>query len=409
MPTPKCQQTLPQCLHGNKKNRIIMVVLLIVAISSVSNIVVSQKRLLLAHKKYTTAGSSTWAFKAISQVQPTSTTSTNAQDFGGIGIETADNHHPLSSSNNYTWIGNHWVPPPGVPTFTALQIRTFFQKINVLFIGDSTGRRSYNTMFALINAQDVNDISVQSLEGGIDVTKGHPYYICPQEKDRALYNSTFYQYICRDLNPTNGLVIMNTTMNSTLNSTMKSTQAVDSVKTGTSSKHDQSPSKKGKFDYTRLNCYGEVYDYVIGNSTYTGVLGDYNLVVIAMGLWDVIRDCSMKRKDDVYERLNMTLHALEDVSNADLQIAFRTPGLFAKRVNDPVALKMIQDSNAFFESRNTEKRSNLIQVDWGSIISKRSWKEKRINGDVPAHYGLEARLLFIQQLMHQLVLNDSLS
>jgi len=339
----------------------------------------------------------------------TTTSQDKGKDNGGIGIETVDNHHLLSSSNNYTWIGNHWVPPPGVPTFTVLQMRTYFQNRNVLFIGDSTGRRSYNTLFALINAEDVDDIDVASVERGIDATKKFPYVICPQE-DRALYNSTFYQYICRDLNPTNGLDIMNTTIQSTLNSTMNSTQAVDSAEPGTTSKDDQSPSKKGKFDYTRLNCFGEVYDYVTGNSTYAGVLGDYDLVVITLGVWEVMRgDCSMKRRDDVHERLNMTLHALEDISNADLQIAFRTPGFHGKRVADQVTFKMIQDSNAFFDSRKKEKQSNIIQVDWGSVISKRSWNEKRISGDMPVHYGLEARLLFIQQLMHRLVLNDALS
>ena len=327
---------------------------------------------------------------------------------GGIEIETVDNHHLLSSSNNYTWIGNHWVPPPGVPTFTVLQMRTYFQNRNVLFIGDSTGRRSYNTLFALINAEDFDDIDVASVERGIDVTKMSPYFICPQE-DRALYNSTFYQYICRDLNPTNGLGIMKTTIDRTLNSTMNSTQAVDSAEPGTTSNDDQSPSKKGKFDFTRLNCFGEVYDYVTGNSTFTGVLGDYDLVVIALGVWEVMRDCSMNRKDDVYERLNMTLHALEDISDADLQIAFRTPGFYAKHVDDPVGWKMIQDSNAFFDSRKKEKQSNIMQVDWGSVVSKRSFNEKRINGDITVHYGLEARLLFIQQLMHRLVLNDALS
>jgi hypothetical protein len=202
---------------------------------------------------------------------------------------------------------------------------------------------------------------------------------------------------------------MKSTIDRALNSTMNSTQAVDSAEPGTTSNDDQSPSKKGKFDFTRLNCFGEVYDYVTGNSTFTGVLGDYDLVVIALGVWEVMRDCSMNRKDDVYERLNMTLHALEDISDADLQIAFRTPGFYAKHVDDPVGWKMIQDSNAFFDSRKKEKQSNIMQVDWGSVVSKRSFNEKRINGDIKVHYGLEARLLFIQQLMHRLVLNDALS
>jgi len=76
---------LPSWQQEKQDYHALVVLLLIVAIS-VSNIVVSQKRLLF--DKYTasssidtSAESSTRASsKAISQVQPTNTTSTNAQD-----------------------------------------------------------------------------------------------------------------------------------------------------------------------------------------------------------------------------------------------------------------------------------------------------------------------------------------
>jgi len=50
--------------------------------------------------------------------------------------------------------------------------------------------------------------------------------------------------------------------------------------------------------------------------------------------------------------------------------------------------------------------SNLTLVDWGTVISRRSENEKRVSGDTKSHYGLEARLLFAQQLMHSLILAD---
>jgi hypothetical protein len=48
----------------------------------------------------------------------------------------------------------------------------------------------------------------------------------------------------------------------------------------------------------------------------------------------------------------------------------------------------------------------MTMVDWGTVISRRSENEKRISGDIKPHYGLEARPLFAQQLMHSLILAD---
>jgi hypothetical protein len=50
-----------------------------------------------------------------------------------------------------------------------------------------------------------------------------------------------------------------------------------------------------------------------------------------------------------------------------------------------------------------EPKPNITLVDFGSVIFKRSFREKRIQGDHVAHYGVEARLLYAQQLMHELI------
>ena len=43
-----------------------------------------------------------------------------------------------TNSSDYTWVGNHWLPPPGVPTFTPRQLKAYYSQRNVLVIGDST-------------------------------------------------------------------------------------------------------------------------------------------------------------------------------------------------------------------------------------------------------------------------------
>ena len=68
-----------------------------------------------------------------------------------------------TNSSDYKWLGNHWIAPPGVPTFTPRQIRAYFKKRNVLVIGDSTSRRFYATLFGMFNADDLDNVSVEEI------------------------------------------------------------------------------------------------------------------------------------------------------------------------------------------------------------------------------------------------------
>jgi hypothetical protein len=69
-----------------------------------------------------------------------------------------------TNSSDYTWLGNMFVPPPGVPVFTPSQIRTYFLQRNVLMMGDSTNRRLFGTLRAIINAEDLDDVKIAPLE-----------------------------------------------------------------------------------------------------------------------------------------------------------------------------------------------------------------------------------------------------
>ena len=61
-------------------------------------------------------------------------------------------------------------------------------------------------------------------------------------------------------------------------------------------------------------------------------------------------------------------------------------------------------SDVMQHASNRMKRvHNFTIVDWSSIIKARSFRDERIKGNLKNHYGLEARLLFAQQLLHEIL------
>ena len=295
-----------------------------------------------------------------------------------------------SNSSDYVWLGNHWIPPAGVPTFTPSQILEYFQKRNVLFVGDSTCRRSYATLFGLMNATDRNNVDVQSIDEAsiIDYGKGDNFRGGCQLKDRI--HGLGY-VLCRDLpNDTHPVLDVDINTNVTL-------------------------KKRDRFDLVSHVCYSEV-EYMFRQDEdnlpfLARVKQNYDLVVIANGIWEVTtRACTVKEvtNSTAEDRLERLLNNIQNASSPELQIAFRTSGFDHKRGGDDIVWDLIHHSNEFFQnvSANAADRgdemSNLTLVDWGSVIFKRSFGVDRIEGDIPPHYGLEGRLLFIQQLMHEL-------
>ena len=49
------------------------------------------------------------------------------------------------------------------------------------------------------------------------------------------------------------------------------------------------------------------------------------------------------------------------------------------------------------------KYSNMIVVDWGSVMFERSFDQNRIKGDTAAHYGIEGRMLDAQMILQGLL------
>ena len=128
-----------------------------------------------------------------------------------------------TSLSNYSWVGNHWIPPVHVPTFSARQMRQFFQRYDVLSIGDSMGRRSYVSMYNVINAEDIDNVPERDIELNINMNKKNPdEELCVAPDRKYFYNETY-----------------------------SSDQKIPCRNIGIS---------KHKFDYVRANCMKNVYD-----------------------------------------------------------------------------------------------------------------------------------------------------
>ncbi len=231
----------------------------------------------------------------------------------------------VSNSSEYTWMGNHFVPPEGVPTFRPPEYLSYFSKRNTLFIGDSTGRRAYGTLFGIITSRNHADIKTSELDSkdAIDFNKPFNKKERCMIPERGLHGSI--DYVCRNiLNDVHLRSDEDLLAHSDKNSTNTST-----ITPGGNEGVESSETKDiGKFDYIRRDCLREIYNLFAANSTH--MMKDYDLIVISAGIWEGIRQsqCRMRFSKTLSneEKYDVVLDTLSSISSMNLQIVFRTPG-----------------------------------------------------------------------------------
>jgi hypothetical protein len=134
------------------------------------------------------------------------------------------------------------------------------------------------------------------------------------------------------------------------------------------------------------------------------------LIVVTTGLHEAIfpQNCLMRGTRRASERLLLTLEALQRLSsssssssNQKMTIVWRTHGFHSLQKGGVLTLtgwnKRAKD---WIAENGTD---DMLMVDWGQVMFPRSFIPIRIEGDIPPHYGLGARLLFAQMLMQQLM------
>lgn len=315
------------------------------------------------------------------------------------------------NNQTYVWYGNQWLPPAGVPMFTKEDMREAFSQFDTLWIGDSTTRRAYGTIFALVNSTN-SSISVDDLNNQrvIDVNKFHFQGKIDEDsctKQRAIAHD--------NLQP--GMV--NIWTNASL-----------CRRVG-----------ERAFDYIRTECLKELSDI----ARHTWELKRYSLIIIGMGIHDAIKPhfCATPRprpgaikrhntsslpvnaskEQRLYHILNRQANigwesalemadTLEEVHKEDespTAVLWRTSGFDSdgKKLTNDLVLYLNQLSVDFAENatfyNSSSKNSTLTLVDWGGAVYPRSLPPHKIRGDISAHYGLEARLLMAQMTTQQLL------
>lgn len=332
-----------------------------------------------------------------------------------------------TNSSQYTWVGNSWRPPAGVPVFTPQEIKMYFERRNVLVIGDSTARRFYNTLYALISStsKDFHDVKADEIDHShiIDYGKKNKSNLCPQSNR---YISRWYssgrQAICRDIN--------NVDIKNDANETIKKETAKFDLMAETcfngiewlwrdhDDPNNSTASMRSNYNWGRQRKLQMRMKKQYSNKDLYGIQKDYDLIILSMGIWDFLMADDVCRKNERSSGNMLTdfksLFAKIERNNPhrDLQVVIRTSGFHMGSKGKDQVLYDLNDICKEFSYNKTIFKSfnnNITIVDWGSVMSMRSYGNERIRGDgIPSHYGLEARTLLIQQLMHELLKNELL-
>lgn len=300
-----------------------------------------------------------------------------------ISVSSKSKEHALPPVHwNSSWIGNQWIPSSEYRLYNAHQFRQYFSSHSVLIVGDSTARRTFGTWFALMNSTNNHDITVEELDSPnvIDVNKGKKKEFCPKE------NIT----LCRTI-----------------------------------------PGKKSEklsFDLVTSLCLKTLRDLFSNSSDFVEGLSRYSMVIFIMGPWewDNMWQCideENSRKQNT-ELLFKNIFYLSEI-NPKVRFIWRTwagPGSDKSNPKkiDKTALKSFKNSLAHnqlvknivhdFQTKQYKIHKSwtkISYIDWGQVMGPRLFPQsKRIKGDINNHFGLEARITFLQMLINHLVENE---
>jgi hypothetical protein len=303
----------------------------------------------------------------------------DTDDMSSSGLNQLQHQHQTNKSINagnmmhYTWIGNQWVPPEGVPIYSVTKMHAVYERYNLAWIGDSTGRRAFYTLAGMLNALDPSDVSVSEINDGGVIDKG--------KNGIPGKNCTTANYF--------------PSANDTDSTAAYSSRIVKCGTVGNSTRRDVYIHDAGI-------CFSDVQKFLSTDMEYGNKTSqDYNVLVVGLGIWEIIRawDCRRGRNEtDAGKRLQMALKSLSDVGSPNFRIIWRSMGFSTKSPDTKDTIHLYnQIAKEFIETQ-----PYMSFVDWGSEIESRSFGSSKIKGDLAPHYGLEARTLLINMLTHEL-------
>jgi len=202
----------------------------------------------------------------------------------------------------------HWIVPSssGIPIFSQEDMLDAFMNVDTLWIGDSTTRRAYATLYAILNHTSNTSSSETSINDIPEVELGHPNVIDmnkfahnlePSCEDRKAHNNATFsrpgmhdlwtvQAVCRSLPRRRKRSKIHEDIDDDDTTTATTTTAMGN------NNHSSSFSSS-LFDYARVDCLRDLHRI----AELEDVLKRYSLIIIGVGIHDALRknNCRMSQ------------------------------------------------------------------------------------------------------------------
>jgi hypothetical protein len=281
---------------------------------------------------------------------------------------------------DYSWIGKAWAPPFGVPVYNSEQTRNIFERRNVLWFGDSTCRQDWATTWNLMYdrapkayAVPNEDVTPNDLQDEININKGKTTEFCVRRDfatNASLYHVLAFRgqqrFLCRNTNSTT------------------------------------------KFDLQGSPCYHEVFRLEnlemqtgLNTRTATKFSDEYDVLVVEMGIWEIEREKVCRQHNISNDaRMLKSLKAMQRISSPNLTVIWKTAGPSSHKGSNRKRVIGMNDRIRNWFNETAPRHMHLL--DFQKQILPRSEGDLRISGDLPPHWGLEARTMSANMLTHAL-------
>ena len=329
-------------------------------------------------------------------------TSTNNNEEGSNSGNLSPHAYSMNgTSANYTWQGNTsvWIPPEGVPYLYQSDIRRIFRSENTIWIGDSTGRQDYQTMFSLMNGNgknitDDNDNIIGLYRDAaflnININKGKrhrgkipshcPARIIPEPEET---NKMF-----ADLGQVSG---------TDQNCSVATTEKQPILDGSPWSRFSMENQATGKFDLMYSMCFDKTKPKLKEKKEV--LEREYSVMIFSLGIWEVVRplDCRIPNVTAATVVVEV-LENLRALSGPSLFVIWKTHGPHLNHSNTPTLGKGIISAIHTWFLEEQPPYMDLADFRWA--LRDRSFHPLRITGDLEPHWGLNARLLSIEMISH---------
>jgi hypothetical protein len=360
-----------------------------------------------------------------------------------------------SSSSPYrdqmvgTWIGKTWIPPHPWRYYDATELRAMYADKRVLWIGDSTGRRAFATLYGILNATLTSTTSTTTTTTTASSSSdNNNSENTDDDEDQLLHVST---------SAIDKPSVIDVNRGKQVEFCAKWNHIVENNSNSNNTHHlyDLHPQicrpapggGNGEFSFIQAACYNQLERILTSElAGTTNMTADVNVIVVSLGIWEVMKAQTCNRLDVVYAAATTTNGSqprkrprnpnqrLADAVNVaarfatttGVKIVWRTSGYAKpetvlsvnalnhrtmKAIDDALVNvgNVVNNNNNHHQSSNksniSSKNANLMYVNWGKAMQPRSFGPDALDGDIHAHYAMEARLVLVQMITNRLVDN----